>query len=288
MRTAIMTDTNSGISKAEGDALGIFVIPMPVIIDEQIYFEGINLNQEFFYDCLTGGRNISTSQPSPGDVMDMWDHILCSGYDQLVYIPMSSGLSNSCQTAISLAKNYKGKVEVADNHRISVTMRVSVMEAKDFADKGASAKEIKEKLEANAYNSGIYIAVDTLEFLKKGGRITAAGAALGTILNIKPVLTIQGEKLDAFAKVRGMKKCRTKMIEALQNDLNTQFHDIPAEYIKLGAAGAGLTREEAESWKNDLTEAFPGMEICYNHLSLSIGCHTGPGALGTGFSIIAK
>lgn len=288
MKTAIMTDTNSGISKSEGEKLGIFVIPMPVIIEDIIYYEGVNLSQEYFYQCLTEGKNISTSQPSPGDVMNMWNQILDSGYDELIYIPMSSGLSNSCETAISLADEYNGKVQVANNHRISVTMRESIMEAKSYADNGMNAFQIKEKLEENAYNCSIYIAVDTLEFLKKGGRVTAAGAALGTVLNIKPILTIQGEKLDAFAKVRGMKKCHMKIIDAIQNDLNTRFKDIPTERIRLGAAGAGLAPEEIEIWKQELSEAFPQLELCYDHLSLCVGAHTGPGAIGTAISILAE
>lgn len=286
MKTAIMTDTNSGISKAQGEQLGVFVIPMPVIIEEHTYYEGIDLTQEYFYDCLTGGKNISTSQPSPGDVLNMWKQILSSGYDEVVYIPMSSGLSNSCETAISLAKDFDGKVQIADNHRISVPMKESVMEAVKYAKAGKNAAQIKKKLEQNSYNSSIYIAVDTLEFLKKGGRITAAGAALGTVLNIKPILTIQGEKLDAFAKVRGMKKCRTKMIEAIRNDLNTRFQNIPLSRLRLGAAGAGLTEEEIDIWKQELSEAFPELELCYNHLSLCIGAHTGPGALGTAITAI--
>lgn len=286
MKTAIMTDTNSGISKAQGEQLGVFVIPMPVIIEEHTYYEGIDLTQEYFYDCLTGGKNISTSQPSPGDVLNMWKQILSSGYDEVVYIPMSSGLSNSCETAIFLAKDFDGKVQVADNHRISVPMKESVMEAVKYAKAGKNAAQIKKKLEENSYNSSIYIAVDTLEFLKKGGRITAAGAALGTVLNIKPILTIQGEKLDAFAKVRGMKKCRTKMIEAIRNDLNTRFQNIPLSRLRLGAAGAGLTEEEIDIWKQELSEAFPELELCYNHLSLCIGAHTGPGALGTAITAI--
>lgn len=288
MKTAIMTDTNSGISKTEGEQLGIFVIPMPVIIEDRTYYEGIDLTQEFFYDCLMGGKNISTSQPSPGDVMNMWKQILSSGYDEVVYIPMSSGLSNSCETATFLAKDFDDKVQVADNHRISVPMRESIMEAKKYAEAGDDAAQIKKKLEENSFNSSIYIAVDTLEFLKKGGRITAAGAALGTVLNIKPILTIQGEKLDAFAKIRGMKKCRTKMIEAIRNDLNTRFQNIPLSRLRLGAAGAGLTAEEIDTWKQELAEAFPGLELCYNHLSLCIGAHTGPGALGTAITVIAE
>ena len=235
MKTAVMTDTNSGIMKAEADSMGIFLIPMPVIIDDETHYEGIDLTEDSFYGSLTGRQNVSTSQPSPGDLMDLWDDILEQGYDEIIHIPMSSGLSASCSTAISLSDDYDGKVQVADNHRISVTQRESVMHAKKLAEAGKSAKEIKEVLEAEAYNSSIYIAVDTLEFLKKGGRVTAAGAALGSVLNIKPILTIQGGKLDAFAKTRGMKKCKQKMVEALKNpvqDVNialvgkyTQLHD---------------------------------------------------------------
>ena len=218
MKTAVMTDTNSGITKQEADALGIFLMQMPVIIDGETHYEGLDLTHDSFFAALTGNQNVSTSQPSPGDVMDMWDEILNSGYDEIIYIPMSSGLSASCEAAMGLALDYDGKVQVANNHRISVTMRISVMEAKHYADLGASAAKIKELLETNAFNSSIYIAVDTLEFLKRGGRVTAAGAALGSVLNIKPVLTIQGERLDAFAKVRGMKKAKLRMIEALKND----------------------------------------------------------------------
>ena len=208
MKTAVMTDSNSGIKPEEGKKLGIFSLPMPVIIDGEVYFEGKDITQEQFYGDMIAGKNITSSQPSPGDVLDMWDEILNSGYDQVVYVPMSSGLSASCHAATQLAEDYDGRVQVVDDHRISVTMRQSVLEAKWMADNGASALEIKEKLEADAYKSSIYIAVDTLEYLKKGGRVTAAGAAIGAVLNIKPVLTIQGEKLDAFAKVRGMKRQR--------------------------------------------------------------------------------
>ena len=234
MKTAVMTDTNSGIMKAEADSMGIFLIPMPVIINDETHYEGIDLTETSFYGSLTGGMNVSTSQPSPGDLMDLWDDILEQGYDEIIHIPMSSGLSASCSTAISLSDDYDGKVQVADNHRISVTQKESVMHAKKLADAGKSAKEIKEVLEAEAYNSSIYIAVDTLEFLKKGGRVTAAGAALGSVLNIKPILTIQGGKLDAFAKTRGMKKCKQKMVEALKNDRETRFKDADDKHILIG------------------------------------------------------
>ncbi len=286
MKTAIVTDTNSGISSEEAKALGIFLIPMPVIIDDNTCYEGINLTEEEFYTSLTGGKSVFTSQPSPGDVMDQWDKILESGYDEIVHIPMSSGLSNSCQTAISLSAEYDGRVQVVDNHRISITMRISAIEALEMAQKGLSALEIKEDLEARGADSSIYIAVDTLEFLKKGGRTTPAAAALGSVLNIKPVLTIQGGKLDAFAKFRGIKKCKLKMVEALQNDLQTRFSDVKPSRIRLGTAGAGLTNEEAEEWRQILADAFPEIDVFYDPLGLSIGCHVGPKSYGCGISII--
>ena len=288
MKTAVMTDSNSGISQQEADALGLFMMPMPVIIDGETYYEGIDLTHDSFFSALTGGRDVTTSQPSPGDLMDRWDKILSSGYDELIYIPMSSGLSNSCSTAISLSAEYNGKVQVADNHRISVTMRASIEEAIAYASNGISAAEIKRSLEENAYNSSIYIAVDTLEFLKKGGRVTPAGAALGAVLNIKPILTIQGERLDAFAKVRGMKKAKQKIVEALQNDFDTRFKDIPTERLRLGAAGSGLTPAEREDWRATLANAFPQFDIYYDPLSFSICCHVGPQSYGVGISVIAE
>lgn len=285
MRTAVMTDSNSGITKIEAEEMGIFLIAMPVIIDGETHFEGQNLTQESFYQSLINGKDISTSQPAPGFVMEMWNQILESGYDQVVYIPMSSGLSNSCETAVSLSREFDGKVCVVDNHQISIPMRESVLDAVDMAKDGKSAEEIRRKLEDSAYDSSIYIAVDTLEFLKKGGRITPAGAALGAVFNVKPILTIQGEKLDAYAKVRGMKKCRHKMIEAVKNDLNTRFQSVDRSRIVIGTAGAGLSREEEEQWKNEVAEAFPQIEVYYNPLAVCIGCHVGPGAMGMGICV---
>lgn len=285
MRTAVMTDSNSGITKIEAEEMGIFLIAMPVIIDGETHFEGQDLTQENFYQSLINGKDISTSQPAPGFVMEMWNQILESGYDQVVYIPMSSGLSNSCETAVSLSREFDGKVCVVDNHQISIPMRESVLDAVDMAKDGKSAEEIRRKLEDSAYDSSIYIAVDTLEFLKKGGRITPAGAALGAVFNVKPILTIQGEKLDAYAKVRGMKKCRHKMIEAVKNDLNTRFQSIDRSRIVIGTAGAGLSREEEEQWKNEVAEVFPQIEVYYNPLAVCIGCHVGPGAMGMGICV---
>ncbi len=285
MKTAVMTDSNSGITQNEARELGIFSLPMPVIIDGETCYEGIDLTQEMFYASLTSGKEVTTSQPSPGEVIGMWDKILKEGYDEIVHIPMSSGLSNSYESAAGLAADYNGRIQVADNHRISVTLRESVLEAKELADRGLSAGEIKEELERRAYESSIYITVDTLEFLKKGGRITPTAAALGAVLNIKPVLTIQGERLDAFAKVRGMKKGKHKMLEAVRHDLDTRFQNTEMSRIVIGAAGSGLDENEEREWTDMLKEAFPEATVYYNPLSFSIGSHTGPGALGTAISI---
>lgn len=285
MKIAIMTDSNSGFSEKAAKELGIFLLPMPIIIEETTCYEGIDLTEEQFYNHLTQGENITTSQPSPADLMDMWDDILSQGYDQIIHIPMSSGLSNSCATALTLAQEYDGKVFVVDNHRISVTLKASVLEAKKMAEQNYSAAQIKEHLEKHAYDSSIYIAVDTLEYLKKGGRITPAAATFGKVLNIKPVLTIQGGKLDAFAKVRGMKKAKNILINALKNDLETRFQNIDSANIIIGAAGAGLTSEQENELKELISEHFPMYDFYYDALSLSISTHTGPGAMGVGIAI---
>ena len=290
MKTAVMTDSNSGITPEEGKKIGIYSLPMPVIIEGDVFFEGKNITQEEYYGAMTSGKNVTTSQPSPGDVMDMWDVILKEGYEQVVYIPMSSALSASCHAAIQLSEEYDGKVQVVDDHRISVTMRESVLEAKWMANQGMTAEEIKKKLEENAYNSSIYIAVDTLEYLKKGGRVTAAGAAIGAVLNIKPVLTIQGEKLDAFTKVRGMKKAELKMLEAIEEDLNTRFADVDRKQLRLGAAGTFQKQEDADQWYKMVKDTFENEidDIYYDSLSFSIGCHVGPNAIGIGISVVTR
>ena len=283
-------DSNSGITPEEGKKIGIYSLPMPVIIEGDVFYEGKNITQEEYYGAMTSGKNVTTSQPSPGDVMDMWDGILKEGYEQVVYIPMSSALSASCHAAIQLSEEYDGKVQVVDDHRISVTMRESVLEAKWMANQGMTAEEIKKKLEENAYNSSIYIAVDTLEYLKKGGRVTAAGAAIGAVLNIKPVLTIQGEKLDAFTKVRGMKKAELKMLEAIEEDLNTRFADVDRKQLRLGAAGTFQKQEDADQWYKMVKDTFENEidDIYYDSLSFSIGCHVGPNAIGIGISVVTR
>lgn len=287
MKVAILTDTNSGIVPAEAVELGIFVMPMPIIIDDEIFFEGKNITEEKYYEELTGGKNVSTSMPSPADVMDMWDDILSQGYDQLVYIPMSSGLSSSCPAAMGLAEEYGGKVVVCDNHRISVTMRPSVLLAKKLADTtDMSAQEISDYLVKDAYSSSIYVSVNTLEYLKKGGRVTPAAAAIGTVLNIKPLLTIQGEKLDSCAKIRGtMKKCQERMIELIANDIETRFPKAAPNEISIGAAGAGFSKEEIEEWTQMVRDRFPEAKVFYDPLSASIATHVGPGAAGIGVSV---
>lgn len=278
MKVAIMTDTNSGITVEEGAALGVSVLPMPVLVEGTIYYEGVDLTHEAFYRYQREGREVSTSQPSPGAVLALWDRLLEEGSDQVVYIPMSSGLSTSCQTALGLAAGYGGKVQVVDNHRISVPQRNAVMDALFLAEAGCSAVEIKKELERTGLDSIIYIGVDTLEYLKRGGRVTAAAAAMGAVLNIKPLLKIEGERLDAFAKVRGTRACRQRLIEAMERSVEA-FHRAGGP-ICVGAAGTFLTEEEGEAWTALAAETFPGEDIRYDPLALSIGCHTGPGAFG--------
>ena len=285
MRTAVMTDTNSGITKSIAEKLGIYVIHMPVIIEETTFYENDTITEAEFFHALSAGKQITTSQPSPGDVMELWEQILDEGYDELVYIPMSSGLSNSCIAAAGYARDYDGKVEVIDNHRISVTLYESVLHARELSLTGASAKEIKTALESDAYHSSIYITVNTLEYLKKGGRITPAAALVGTVLSIKPILTIQGEKLDSYAKTRGsMKKAEEKMILAIQSDLEKRFARQDMSKLHIGAAGAGLTAAQQEEWLSLLRAHFPEADVFYSPLSASISVHTGPGAVGIGIS----
>lgn len=283
-KIAIMTDSNCGIMPAEGEKLGIHVLPMPVIIDGQTFYEGIDLTLEQFHEKQISGADITTSQPSPGDVEAMWDELL-RNYDEVVFIPMSSGLSNTCQTASMLSgdEKYDRKVFVVDNHRISVTQAQSVFDAKQLAEEGKSGKEIRDILENEAMDASIYIAVDTLEYLKKGGRITAAAAAIGTVLKLKPVLTIQGDKLDSFAKSRGMKAAFRTMLEALRKDIDSRFPHLRKQgLLKVGIANTIMEPEKLEYFKDELQKNFPDMELFYLPLTMSIGTHTGPGALGIG------
>jgi len=276
-KVAIMTDSNSGITQAEAKEMGITVIPMPFYIDEKMFYEDIDLTQEQFYEKLRSDCEIKTSMPLVGNVTDTWDEVL-KEYDEIVYIPMSSGLSSSCSTAIMLAEDYDGRVEVIDNQRISVTQRQSVLDAMELAAAGKSAAEIKQILMDAKFDSSIYIMLDTLYYLKKGGRITPAAAALGTLLKLKPVLQIQGEKLDAFAKARTSKQGKNIMIETMKKDFAERFHDVDGKNMHLEIAYT-YDREAAEAFKAEVQEAFPDNEIVMNPLSLSVSCHIGPGAL---------
>ena len=275
-KVAIVTDSNSGITQKRGEELGIYVLPMPFFIDGELYLEDSTLSQEQFYEKLGADSEISTSQPSPGDVMDLWDKLLVD-YDEIVCIPMSSGLSSTCETALSLAQDYDEKVQVVNNQRISVTQEQSVYDAIKLRDEGKSAAEIRQVLEKEKMQASIYVTVDTLKYLKKGGRITPAAAAIGTVLNLKPVLQIQGEKLDAFAKVRGWKAAKKTMLNAIEKDLTDRFADVKDQMV-LGMAYT-CSKEEADEWKNEIQTRFPDYELVEGPLSLSIACHIGPGAM---------
>lgn len=277
MRVAVVTDSNSGITQAQAKELGIFVLPMPFMINGKDYFEDINLTQEEFYEKLEEGSDISTSQPSPEAVTGLWDQVL-EEYDQIVHIPMSSGLSSSCQTALMLQEDYQGKVEVVNNQRISVTQRQSALDALTLIGRGMDAAAVREFLEEDKFNSSIYIMLDTLYYLKKGGRITPAAAALGTILRLKPVLQIQGEKLDAFAKARTVSQGKTIMVNAIKADMEKRFGGVSADRIWLQIAYT-YDREAAEQFKEQVLEVFPGFDVHMDPLSLSIACHIGPGSL---------
>lgn len=275
---AVIVDSNSGITQKQGKQMGIFVLPMPFFINDEMFFEDITLTQEEFYKRLADNADIKTSQPSPGDLTALWDEVL-QKYESIVHIPMSSGLSSSYQTAHMLAQDYEDRVQVVNNQRISVTQRQSVLDALDLIKKGKGAVEIKQILEKEALEASIYITVETLKYLKKGGRITPAAAAFGTILNIKPVLQIQGEKLDAYAKTRGKKQAKKIMLEAMRKDLDTRFKEyVSANKLCLMAAYAG-NKEEAIQWKEEIEQVFPEYEIYMDPLSLSVACHIGEGAL---------
>ena len=272
----IVTDSNSGITSKEANEWGVTVIPMPFYINGELYYEGLTLNQKEFYKFLEDNLDVNTSQPSPGDVMRTWDEVL-KEKEYIIYIPMSSSLSGTYETAVMLAEEYKGKVFVVNNRRISVTQLQSVKDAINLVKKGKSAKEIKEILEDRQYQASIYIVPDTLDYLKKGGRLTPAVASFAKVLNIKPVLQIQGEKLDAFKKVRGMKQAKRAMREAIADDIKDRFAS--NSNMRIYAAYTG-SEEVGIEWKGELEEAFPNYDIQIYPLSLSVSCHIGPGAIG--------
>lgn len=274
-KIAIITDTNSGITEEEAKQLDILLLPMPFMINDKMYYEGITLSQNEFYDYLKEDADISTSQPSPGDVIDLWKQTLES-CDEIVHIPMSGGLSGSMESAKMLALDFNGKVHVVDNKRISVSLRQSALDAVYWRKQGFSAAEIKEKLEETALGASIYLSVDTLKYLKKGGRITPAVAALGTVLSIKPVLQLHGGRLDTFKKVRGKKAAMKEMLSAIEQDMASRF---PGKELLIQTAYSGDAEDGAE-WNRIVKEHFPSYDVYHANLPLSIVCHTGPGVLG--------
>lgn len=276
-KVRIITDSNSGITVEAARELGVTVLPMPFSINEEMYFEQESLTHEQFYEELAAGKDIMTTQPSPGQVMGIWDEAL-KEYDEIVYIPMSSGLSGSYQTAAMLAEDYEGKVHVVNNQRISVTQRQSVLDALRLLKAGKSAKEIKDILEEDKFNSSIYLMVDTLVYLKKGGRITPAAAALGTLLKLKPVLQIQGERLDAFAKARTVSQAKSIIINAVKSDIDKRFGGLSKENISLHMAYAHDLDRILE-FKEEVLKEFPGYDINLYPLSLSVATHIGPGCI---------
>ncbi|MCI8987993.1 MAG: DegV family protein [Lachnospiraceae bacterium] len=276
-KIAVVTDSNSGITQKQAQEMGLYVLPMPFMINNETYFEDITLSQAEFYERLASGADVVTSQPSPDSVMKLWDELLQT-YDEIVHIPMSSGLSGSCQSALMLAADYEGRVQVVNNQRISVTQRQSALDAMELAVKGMDAAQIKQFLEDDKFNSSIYIMLDTLYYLKKGGRITPAAAALGTILRLKPVLQIQGDKLDAFAKARTVSQGKSIMINAVRNDMEKRFGGVNKDNIWLQIAYT-YDLDAAKQLRDEVAAQFPGFAIHMDPLSLSIACHIGPGSL---------
>lgn len=287
-RVAIITDSNSGITQDEAKELGIQVVPMPFFVNGETFYEDISMNQSEFYEYLAQDADVMTSQPSPETLTDLWNRSL-KEYDEVVYIPMSSGLSSSCGTAtmLSYEEEFEGKVFVVDNQRISVTQRQSVLDAIQLAGEGYDGAKIKEILLREKFESSIYIMVDTLSYLKKGGRITAAAAAIGTVLRIKPVLQIQGEKLDAYAKVKTLKQAKSTMLKAIRKDLEERFHDPAGDNFHVEIAYTA-DDTEAQKLRVELEEEFPGHDIVVNPLSLSVSCHIGPGALAIAISKVVE
>ena len=281
-KVAVVTDSNSGISVAQGKKMGIFVVPMPINIDGKVYFEGLNLSQEFFYQRLTAGAEMFTSQPSPADTLELWNRILRS-YEELVYIPMSAGLSSTYATARMMAEDYQGKVQVVDNRRISVTQYQSVVDALTMVKKGMNAASIRRELEKQASDASIFLMVDTLKYLRRGGRVSGVEAFAGAMLNIKPVLTIAGSKLEAVGKVRGAKAARLMMLDKLKEELEGRLKPLyESGNLAVKLACSQVSQELREEWRAQVMDYFQLEELECADLTLSVACHTGPGVLGVG------
>ena len=282
-KIAVVTDSNSGITQTQAKELGISVIPTPFFVNEELYLEDITLTREKFYEKLEEDAQISTSQPAPGDLIDTWENLL-KEYDEIVHIPISSSLSTACETATMLAQDYDGRVQVVNNQRVSVMQKSSALDALHLAESGKTAKEIKDILEEEKFNACAYITVDTLKYLKKGGRVTPAAAAIGTVLNIKPVLIVFGEKLDSFAKVRGFKAAKKAMLDVAEKELKEKFSNDEMVLYAVSTCDA----EETENWRQEIAEHFPGYEVKSDYLSLSVTCHIGRGALAIAYAKVVK
>lgn len=283
----IITDSHSCISQAEAEKLGIRVLPMPFYIDGECYYEGVNLTRDEFFAKLESGSSITTSQPSPADVYEIWDAGLME-YEKILYMPLSSGLSGSCQTAMAMAQDekYEGRVLVVDHGQIAAPLHQMILDTLDLIEKGYSAEKIKEILELSKNRMMIYIGVETLEYLKRGGRVTPTAAAIGTVLNIKPVLKLETGKLDSFKKCRGMGKARKTMIEAMKSEIETRFADAMADGKLHLLAATSADEKETADWISEIEDAFPGMKVFSDPLSLGVSCHTGAGALGIGCAVV--
>lgn len=283
----IITDSHSSITQEEAKQLGIWVLPMPFYIDGECYLEGVNLTREEFFKKLESGSSITTSQPSPADVCDVWDWAL-KEYEKVLYMPLSSGLSGSCETAMALARDeqYEGRILVVDHGQIATPLHQLVLDTLELIKKGYTAERIKEILESSKDRMMIYIGVETLEYLKRGGRVTPAAAAIGGVLNIKPVLKLETGKLDSFKKCRGFSKVKKTMIEAMKNDIETRFADAMADGKLHLLAATSADEAETEAWVKEIEDAFPGMKVFCDPLSLGVSCHTGTGALGIGCAVV--
>ena len=285
-KIAVVTDSHSSINPAQAEMMGVYVLPMPFDIDGQEYFEGVNITRQQFFGYQRAGATIGTSQPAPAAVMELWDKLLTE-YESILYMPLSSGLSSSCQTAIAYAEEepYAGRVFVVDNGRIATPLHRSILDAQELIEKGLSAAECKATLEAAKSDMVIYLAVETLEYLKRGGRISSTAAAVGTLLNIKPILHLATGKLESYKKARGMNKACETMLESIRNDLTTRFAEAHARGdVFLLAAGSADDATTAK-WLKQIETAFPGMPVLYDNLSMGVSCHTGEGALGIGLSV---
>lgn len=285
-RTGIITDSHSSIGREEAERLGIRVLAMPFYIDGTCYYEGVTLSRETFFEKQRAGAEISTSQPSPAEVMALWDEALME-YETILYMPISSGLSGSFATAAALAQDekYEGRVFVVDHGQVATPLHRMVLDALELVEKGYPASEIKEILEKAREQMLIYIGVQTLEYLKRGGRITPAAAALGAVFNIRPVLRLETGKLDAYKKCHGFLKARKTMIETMQQELKTRFQRAAEAGMLYLLAASSASAEETENWRREIETAFPGLPLMLDELSLGVSCHIGEGGLGIGLSV---